>query len=198
MVLGECMGGTRVKMTWVPPSNGNLNPTCFRGGKFQTLLAHAWQPMLSCFETHMTFTTYHSNNIIGFTLETKFLCVVGLHLVFRAYIYFNLCKVPYINASWPWHLKGPCWILGTTFHPLIIRCWIEQGGWSKFSQLKKIVETLTFLKKNEMINVPRIMKDPFDPSYIHRSQYPNVYSFRCTKGQWMTSASLKVSIVMTS
>jgi hypothetical protein len=78
--------------------------------------------MLSYFETHVTFMTYQSNNIIGITFNTKFLYVVGLHLVFRAYIYLNLCKVLYTNAPFPWHLKGPCGILGTTFHPLVIRC----------------------------------------------------------------------------
>ncbi len=147
--------------------------------------------MLSCFGTHLTFTNYQSNNIIGITFDIKFLYVVGLHLVFKAYVYLNLCKVRYTNAPWPWHLKGPCWILGTTFHPLVIRCWTNQGGWSKFSQLKKRMEILNFFEKNDMINVPRITKDPFSPSHIHRSQSSKCVSFGCTKGQWMTSASLK-------
>jgi hypothetical protein len=38
-------------------------------------------------------------------------------------------------------------ILGTTFHPLVLRCWINQGGWIKFNQLKERVETFTFLKR---------------------------------------------------
>jgi len=167
--MGGTHGGNHVQITWVAPSkHGNWNPTCFKGSKFRTLLARAWKPMLSCFETHMTFMTYHSNNIIGIIVKTKFLYIVGLHLVFRAYIYLNLCKMPYTNAPWPWHLKGPCWILGMNFHPLVIRCCTNQGGWSKISQLKKKVKTLNFFEKSDMILVPRIRKEPFNPSHIHR------------------------------